>query len=189
LWPWPHGRITDRYAAAARPIRPRAAGAAPIGASGEADIYQRLRTHWHFPIPRRPRRRTSTLPWRVLQQLLAVEVHTTQARRVASRLWFGCLPTESSLDAFDISAQRGAGENIRELASLRFLDDAPHPVRLPTGTGTTMLANGPARAAAQAGHRVYFTTADDHAKRCHKPLWRASCTIRRFIVPAPGTQR
>jgi DNA replication protein DnaC len=31
-----------------------------------------------------------------------------------------------------------------------------------------MLAIGLARAAAEAGHRVYFTTADDLAKRCHK---------------------
>ena len=38
----------------------------------------------------------------------------------------------------------------------------------PPGTGKTMLAIGMARAAAEAGHRVYFTSADELAKRCRK---------------------
>src|SRR6478736_1151326 len=90
----------------------------------------------------------------VLEQLLAVEVETTQ----------------SSLDTFDFTAQPGVDEKlIRELASLRFLDDAGNVVFVgPPGTGKTMLAIGMARAAAEAGHRVYFTSADELAKRCRK---------------------
>jgi DNA replication protein DnaC len=61
----------------------------------------------------------------VLEQLMAVEVDTTQARRLASRLRFACLPTGTGLDAFDFTAQPGVDEKlVRELASLRFLDDA-----------------------------------------------------------------
>jgi DNA replication protein DnaC len=56
-------------------------------------------------------------------------VETTQARRSASWLRFACLPTESGLDAFDFTAQPGVDEKlIRELASLRFLDDAGNVV-------------------------------------------------------------
>ena len=106
----------------------------------------------------------------VLERLLAVEVDTTQARRLAGLLRFACLPTQSRLEDFDFTAQPGVDEKlIRELASLRFLDDAGNVVFVgPPGTGKTMLAIGLARAAAEAGHRVYFTTADDLAKRCRK---------------------
>ena len=38
----------------------------------------------------------------------------------------------------------------------------------PPGVGKTMLAIALARAAVEAGHRVYFTTAADLAARCHK---------------------
>ena len=38
----------------------------------------------------------------------------------------------------------------------------------PPGVGKTMLATALARAAAEAGPRVYFTTAADLAAKCHK---------------------
>jgi DNA replication protein DnaC len=62
---------------------------------------------------------------------------------------------------------------VRELASLRFLDDAGNVLFVGPGTGKTMLAIGLARSAAEAGHRVYFTTADDLAKRCRKAALKA----------------
>jgi len=53
------------------------------------------------------------------------------------------------------------------------------------GTGKTMLAIGLARAAAEAGHRVYFTTADELAKRCRKAglEGRWATTMRFFCGP------
>ena len=48
-----------------------------------------------------------------------------------------------------------------------------------------MLAIGLARAAAEAGHRVYFTTADELAKRCRKAglEGRWATTMRFFCGP------
>ena len=153
--------------------------------TGQAATYQRLRQHLDFlKLPAAAEalpgildaaRAQDASTVTVLEQLLAVEVETTQARRLASRLRFACLPTQSSLDTFDFTAQPGVDEKlIRELASLRFLDDAGNVVFVgPPGTSKTMLAIGMARAAAEAGHRVYFTSADELVKRCRKPLWRA----------------
>src|SRR6201988_2943208 len=147
---------------------------------GQAPIYQRLREHLDFlKLPAAPEalpgildaaRAEDASTLTVLEQLLAVEVETTQARRLASRLRFACLPTQSSLDAFDFTAQPGVDEKlIRELASLRFLDDAGNVVFVgPPGTGKTMRAIGLARSAAGSGYRVYFTSADELAKRCRK---------------------
>jgi DNA replication protein DnaC len=148
--------------------------------ASQAATYQRLRAHLAFLklsaaaealpgiLDAAHEQKLSTVD--ILERVLAVEVDTTTARRLASRLRFACLPTDATLEAFDFTAQPGVDEKLlRELASLRFLDDAGNVLFVgPPGTGKTMLAIGLARAAAQAGHRVYFTTADDLAKRCRR---------------------
>ena len=105
-----------------------------------------------------------------LERLLEIEVEATEARRLASRLRFACLPAPWTLADFDFAAQPGVDEKlVRDLATLRFLDDASNVLFVgPPGVGKTMLATALARGAAEAGARVYFTTAADLAARCHK---------------------
>ncbi|MEU2393450.1 ATP-binding protein [Streptomyces sp. NPDC007369] len=70
----------------------------------------------------------------------------------------------------DFAAQPGVDEKlIRDLATLRFLDDASNVLFVgPPGVGKTMLSVALGRAAVEAGHRVYFTTAAELSARCHK---------------------
>lgn len=85
--------------------------------TGEAATYQRLRAHLSFlQLPAAAEalpgildaaRADDASTVAVLEALLAVEVETTQARRLASRLRFACLPTQSSLEGFDFTAQPG----------------------------------------------------------------------------------
>jgi len=122
-----------------------------------------------------------------LERLLALEVDATEARRLAGRLRFACLPEPWTIADFDFAAQPGVDEKlIRDLATLRFLDDASNVLFVgPPGVGKTMLSVGLARAGVEAGHRVYFTTAADLAARCHKAALegRWSTCMRFFAGP------
>jgi DNA replication protein DnaC len=105
-----------------------------------------------------------------LERLMEIEVEATENRRLASRLRFASLPEPWALADFDFSAQPGVDEKlIKDLATLRFLDDAANVLFVgPPGVGKTMLAVTLARAAVESGHRVYFTTATDLAAKCHR---------------------
>jgi DNA replication protein DnaC len=103
--------------------------------AGEAQAYQRLRGHLaELRLAAASEALTSVLDTAraedlsllaTLEQLLAVEVDATRARRHASLLRFASLPAPYAIDDFDFAAQPGVDEKlIRELASLRFLDDA-----------------------------------------------------------------
>lgn len=161
----------------------------------EARRYQQLRAHLCYlklndaaeVLPRildeaRAERLTLTA---ALERLLDIEVTATEQRKLAARMRFACLPEPWTLADFDFSAQPGVDEKlIRDLATLRFLDDASNILLVgPPGVGKTMLAVALARAAAEAGHRAYFTTAADLAAKCHKAALEGRwTTIMRFFA-------
>ncbi len=164
----------------------------------EAETYQRLRSHLAFlnladaaeALPRiLDQVRASKLGLiDGLEQLLDVEVTATEERKLASRLRFACLPAPWRLADFDYSAQPGVDESlIRELATLRFIDEGANVLLVgPPGVGKTMIAVGLARAGAEAGHRVYFTTAADLAARCRKAAIEGRwASMMRFYAGPP----
>jgi DNA replication protein DnaC len=165
--------------------------------STEAATYQRLRAHLAaLKLTAAAEALTEVLdaaraedlsPVATLERLLAAEVSAAAARRHAGLLRLAALPAPYTLADFDFTAQPGVDKKlIHELACLRFLDDAGNIVLVgQPGTGKTMLAIGLARAAIDAGHRVYFTTAADLAKRCRRAAaeghWAA--TMRFYSGP------
>jgi DNA replication protein DnaC len=124
--------------------------ARPPGTS--AQIYQRLRSHLAFlkmaaaaqalPAVLDAARDSGTTALEAIEQLLAIEVDATEHRQQASRLHFANLPAPWSMEDYDFSAQPGVDEKlIRELATLRFLDDAANVIFIgQPGVGKTMLS-------------------------------------------------
>ena len=163
----------------------------------EAETYQRLRAHLDtLKLAAAAGSLTTVLDnarcenlslIAAMERLLAVEVTAVQTRRHAGLLRFASLPAPYAIEDFDFAAQPGVDEKlIHELASLRFLDDAGNVLLVgQPGTGKTMIAIGLARAAVHAGHRVYFTTAADLAKRCRRAALegRWATAMRFFCGP------
>lgn len=122
-----------------------------------------------------------------LERLLAAEVTATEARRLAGRLRFACLPTPATLEDFDYDAAPGVDPKlINELATCRYLESATNLLLIgPPGVGKTHVAVGLARKAAEAGYRTYFTTAADLAARFHRAAieGRWATTMRFFAGP------
>jgi DNA replication protein DnaC len=180
---------TSKNADAVEPLEPMR--------GGEAAAYQRLRAHLDvLRLGAAAESLTTVLDAArvedlsliaAMERLLAVEVEAVETRRHAGLMRFASLPAPSAIEDFDFSAQPGVDEKlVRELASLRFLDDAGNVLLIgQPGTGKTMIAIGLARAAVHAGHRVYFTTAADLAKRCRRAAieGRWATAMRFFCGP------
>ncbi len=175
---------------------PTGAGPAP-STTAQAGLYQQLRSHLsvlrltdaaeHLPTVLDAAAAEGLSMTAALERLLAIEVAATEARRLASRLRFACLPTPATLQDFDYDAASGVDPHlIADLASCRYLDSATNVLMIgPPGVGKTHLAVGLARTAAETGYRTYVTTAADLAARCHRAAieGRWATTMRFFAGP------
>jgi DNA replication protein DnaC len=166
-------------------------------AAGDAAAYQRLRGHLAYlklnaAIEALPAllddardRELSVLD--ALEQLMGAEAAAAQARKLASRLHWAALPAPWRIEDYDFAAQPGTDQSlIRELATLRFLDEAANVLFIgPPGVGKTMLSVGLARAAAEAGHKVLFTTCEDMTRRLRRAIaeHRFPSSLRYFTSP------
>jgi DNA replication protein DnaC len=170
--------------------------AAPATAA-QASLYQQLRSHLavlkladaaeHLPAVLDEATAGHLSVTATLERLLAIEVNATQARRLAGRLRFACLPTPATLEDFDYDAASGVDPHlIADLATGHYLESATNVLMIgPPGVGKTHLAVGLARKAAESGYRTYVTTAADLAARCHRAAieGRWATTMRFYAGP------
>jgi DNA replication protein DnaC len=102
-----------------------------------------------------------------LGYLLDGELAERHRRTVALNLQFARFPYEKRIEDFDFTQQPGLDRRlIEELATGRFLNEGRNIVFLgPPGVGKTHLAIALGVITAQMGHRVYFTSAMDMARK------------------------
>lgn len=102
-----------------------------------------------------------------LGYLLSAEVEERHRRTVDMNLKLAKFPVQKRLTDFDYSAQPGLDRRlVEELATGRFLYEGRNLVLLgPPGVGKTHLATALGVRTCELGHRVYFTTAMEMARR------------------------
>jgi DNA replication protein DnaC len=107
-----------------------------------------------------------------LGYLLEAEMAQRHRRTVETSLQFAHFPYLKRLDQFDFAAQPSIDKRlIDELATCRFLEQGRNLVLLgPPGVGKTHLAIAFGLLTVELGHRVYFTSAIEMARRLAKAL-------------------
>jgi DNA replication protein DnaC len=108
-------------------------------------------------------------PLQFVDHLLADEIAARQERSITVRTKLAHFPILKSLDSFDFDAQPSLDrKTVKALETLAFVDRAENVALLgPPGVGKTHLAIGLGMRALQAGHRVYFLTAQDLLDQIH----------------------
>src|SRR5450759_112364 len=176
---------------------PRPADRGAPATAAQASLYQQLRAHLavlkqtdapeHLrAVLQAPAAENLTVT-DALGRLPPIRDTATEARRLAGRLRFACLPTPATLEDFDYDAASGVDPHlIADLATGRYLESATNILMIgPPGVGKTHLAVGLARKAAESGYRTYVTTAADLAARCHRAAieGRWATTMRFYAGP------
>ena len=172
-------------------------GITPAAANDAAAAYQRLRGHLAYlklgaaaealPGILDAARDGDLTALQAIEQLTGTEAAAAAQRKLDSRLRWAALPAPWTIDDYDFSAQPGADHKlIRELATLRFIDEAANVIFIgPPGVGKTMLSVALARAAAEAGHKVHFTTCENLVRRLRRAIaeHRFPSGLRFFTTP------
>jgi DNA replication protein DnaC len=104
--------------------------------------------------------------------LLDAEVAARHEKTVRLNLQFARLPWHKRIEDFDFAAQASIDRRlVDELLTLRFLSEGRNVLLLgPPGVGKTHLAIGLGIATAELGHRIYFTSVVEMARKLAKAL-------------------
>ena len=118
---------------------------------------------------------------------MGAEAAAAEARKLASRLHWAALPAPWRLEDYDFSAQPGADENlIRELATLRFIDEAANIVFIgPPGSARPCCRWRWPAPPPRPATRSCFTTCEDMTRRLRRAIaeHRFASGLRFFTTP------